>query len=134
MLDYHSNKLLQIRQHALTWKALILHTYAYLRDAEGKGFYHESMTGFLWDPFATMSENGVESRGGSGGGGSGNSSSVINDEKGKGKRKGKVNKRNDDRKPWCSHCRNGKSLSRGSHQPRLPVLSSRQPTLQRLEL
>jgi hypothetical protein len=31
MLDYHSDKLLQIRQHALTPKALILNTYAYLR-------------------------------------------------------------------------------------------------------
>jgi hypothetical protein len=35
---------------------LILRTYAYLRDAESKAFYHESMTEGLWDRVALLTE------------------------------------------------------------------------------
>jgi hypothetical protein len=41
MLKFHSKRLLQIRQNALTRKALILQTYMYLQDVT---FYHESIT------------------------------------------------------------------------------------------
>jgi hypothetical protein len=36
-------RLLQVRQHTLSKKMLILETYFYLQDAEAKSFYHESM-------------------------------------------------------------------------------------------
>jgi hypothetical protein len=54
MLDFHSFRLLQIRRHALSRKMLILRTYAYLRDADAKAFYHESMTASLWDKIADL--------------------------------------------------------------------------------
>jgi hypothetical protein len=56
MLDYHSFKLLQARRHALSRKMLVLRTYAYLRDAESKSFYNESMTEGLWDRLAVLTE------------------------------------------------------------------------------
>jgi hypothetical protein len=91
MLDFHSNRLLQIRQNALTRKALILQTYTYLRDANPKSFYHESMMESLWDRLARLTVNpgggeggGVQGTGtpGAGGGGGGGGA-----------------------KPRCSHCR-----------------------------
>jgi hypothetical protein len=54
MLQFHSNRLLQIRSHALTQKSLVLQTYCYLRDAAAKSFYHESMTEALWNRFAEL--------------------------------------------------------------------------------
>jgi hypothetical protein len=54
MLDYHSIRLLQVRRHALSRKMLILETYVYLRDAEAKSFYHESMTENLWEMMAEL--------------------------------------------------------------------------------
>jgi hypothetical protein len=54
MLDYHSIRLLQVRQHALSRKMLILETYVYLRDASAKSFYHESMTEQLWELMADL--------------------------------------------------------------------------------
>jgi hypothetical protein len=57
MLQFHSDRLLQIRQNALSRKALILQTYTYLRDASAKSFYHESMTESLWDRLADLSIN-----------------------------------------------------------------------------
>jgi hypothetical protein len=55
MLAFHLDRLLQIRSHALTQKALILQTYCYLRDADPKGFYHELMTESLWSRLAELS-------------------------------------------------------------------------------
>jgi hypothetical protein len=55
MLDFHSDKLLQIWQNLLTQKALILQTHTYLRDVSLKGFYHESMTESLWDRLSLLS-------------------------------------------------------------------------------
>jgi hypothetical protein len=57
MLDFHSERLLQVQQNALTRKALILQTYTYLRDANAKSFYHESMTESLWDRLAALTVN-----------------------------------------------------------------------------
>jgi hypothetical protein len=82
MLSFHSDKLLQVRSHALTRKALILQTYVYLRDASAKGFYHESMTESLWTRLAELSSNLTETKPPAGGDG---------------------NKRG-----RCSHCRNPK--------------------------
>jgi hypothetical protein len=97
MLDFHSEKLLQIRQNALTRKALVLQTYTYLRDANAKSFYHESMTESLWDRLATLvnpgagEDSGSRAGGGTGTGGSvgGGSSGVVAVAK----------------PPRCSHCR-----------------------------
>jgi hypothetical protein len=55
MLDFHSFKLLQVRRHALSRKMLILRTYVYLRDADAKAYYHESMTATLWNKIADLS-------------------------------------------------------------------------------
>jgi hypothetical protein len=78
MLRFHLDKLLTICQNSLTRKALVLQTYAYLRDARVKSFYHESMTESLWDRLATLSRRGPDdsdysggATGGSGGGPSG---------------------------------------------------------------
>jgi hypothetical protein len=48
MLDFHLSKLLQIRRRTLSRKMLVLKTYAHLRDADAKSFYHESMTETIW--------------------------------------------------------------------------------------
>jgi hypothetical protein len=42
---FHSEKLMEIRQFAASRKQLILQIYTYLRDAQAKDFYHESMAG-----------------------------------------------------------------------------------------
>jgi hypothetical protein len=83
MLTFHSDKLLQVREHALTRQALILQTYIYLRDAKAKSFYHESMTESLWDRLADLSTK-AEEEPHAGPGGAKTS------------------------KPRCSHCRNPK--------------------------
>ena len=95
MLNFHSERLLQIRQNSLTRKALVLQTYCYLRDANSKGFYHESMTESLWDRLASMtkSQGGGNGKGGGGGDGGGG---------GKGAGNG------GDRVTRCSHCRSAK--------------------------
>jgi hypothetical protein len=49
MLSFHSDKLMEIRQHTVSRKQLILQTYTYLRDAQAKDFYHESMAGAIWE-------------------------------------------------------------------------------------
>jgi hypothetical protein len=103
MLEYHSNKLLQICQHALTRKALVLQTYVYLHDADTKGFYHESMTESLWDRFAAMSSESHDNNGNGGGGGVGGGGNGRG--KVAGKEKEKIDKA-DDKRPKCSHCRN----------------------------
>ena len=54
MIEYHSKKLLNIRSLALSKKYLLLQSYAYLRDAHVKQFYHESMTRALWTHIGTM--------------------------------------------------------------------------------
>jgi hypothetical protein len=91
MLDFHSDRLLQIRQNALTRKALVLQTYTYLRDANAKSFYHESMTESLWDRLATLT---VNPGGGEGGGGQGTGTPGAGGGGGGG-----------GAKPRCSHCR-----------------------------
>ena len=48
MLEHHADKIWNIREMAITRKQLILQTYVYLRDAQAKGFYHESMSEALW--------------------------------------------------------------------------------------
>ena len=83
MMEFHSDKLLQIRQNALTRKALVLQTYTYLRDAYSKSFYHESMTESLWDRLSMLSRDN-DTGGGKGGGGG------------------------DVKTPRCSHCRTPK--------------------------
>jgi hypothetical protein len=96
MLDFHSERLLQVRQNALTRKALILQTYTYLRDANAKSFYHESMTESLWDRLATLTVN----PGGGGGSsvGQGTETPAI-----VGGGAAAVTA-----KPRCSHCRSAK--------------------------
>jgi hypothetical protein len=49
MLSFHSEKLMEIRQFAVSRKQLILQVCAYLRDAQAKDFYHESMAGAIWE-------------------------------------------------------------------------------------
>ena len=95
MLDFHSGRLLTIRQNSLTRKALILQTYTYLRrDANSKGFYHESMTESLWDRLSDLSSV-------TGGGNGGNNGGGIGDYNGGGGAGGDAGKT-----PKCSHCRN----------------------------
>jgi hypothetical protein len=60
MLTFHSDKLLQVREHALTRQAPILQTYIYLQDAKAKSFYHESMTESLQDRLADLSTKAEE--------------------------------------------------------------------------
>jgi hypothetical protein len=101
MLDFHSDKHLQIRQNSLTQKALILQTYTYLRDASSKGFYHESMTESLWDRLSLLSSvkgNEKVGRGAGGSGGSGGRGSVGTTNSGG----------NGGGTPRCSHCRSPK--------------------------
>jgi hypothetical protein len=98
MLDFHSERLLQIRQNSLTRKALVLQTYCYLRDASSKGFYHESMTESLWDRLASMAKSQREGTGK----GSSNSGGING---GGGGKNGGVG---DNRVARCSHCRSAK--------------------------
>jgi hypothetical protein len=89
MLDYHSIRLLQVRRHAISRRGLVLETYVYLRDAEAKAFYHESMAEVLWDKVAelTMMQASVSDnyQGGS---------------------DGELKKTPSPSSPRCSHCRN----------------------------
>ena len=43
MVTFYSEKLIKIRQFAVSCKQLILQVYTYLRDSHAKSFYHESM-------------------------------------------------------------------------------------------
>ena len=54
MLKFHSEKLLEIRQFSVSRKQLILQIYTYLRDAQAKEFYHESMSGAIWERIASL--------------------------------------------------------------------------------
>jgi hypothetical protein len=54
MLSFHSEKLIEIRQFAVSRKQLILQVYAYLRDAQAKDFYHESMAGAIWERIGSL--------------------------------------------------------------------------------
>jgi hypothetical protein len=54
MLKFHSEKLMEIRQFAVSRKQLILQIYTYLRDAQAKDFYHESMAGAIWERIANV--------------------------------------------------------------------------------
>jgi hypothetical protein len=48
MLDFHSEELWGIREHALSRKFLFLENYVYFREAEAKDFFHEKLTTALW--------------------------------------------------------------------------------------
>jgi hypothetical protein len=55
MLSFHSEKLMEIRQEfAVSKKQLILQIYTYLRDAQAKDFYHESMAGAIWERIGSL--------------------------------------------------------------------------------
>jgi hypothetical protein len=54
MLLFHSEKLMEIRQFAVSRKQLILQIYTYLRDAQAKDFYHESMAGAIWERIGSL--------------------------------------------------------------------------------
>jgi hypothetical protein len=54
MLSFHSEKLIEIRQFAVSRKQLILQVYTYLRDAQAKDFYHESMAGAIWERIGSL--------------------------------------------------------------------------------
>ena len=54
MLAFHSEKLMEIRQFAVSRKQLILQIYTYLRDAQAKDFYHESMAGAIWERLSSI--------------------------------------------------------------------------------
>jgi hypothetical protein len=97
MLDFHSGRLLTIRQNSLTRKALILQTYTYLRDANSKGFYHESMTESLWDRLSDLSSVTGGRNGGNNGGGNGDTNGGGGGISGGG---------DASKNPKCSHCRN----------------------------
>jgi hypothetical protein len=55
MLHFHSEKLMEIRQFSVSRKQLILQVYTYLRDAQAKDFYHESMAGAIWERIGKLS-------------------------------------------------------------------------------
>ena len=54
MLTVHSDKLVEIRQFAVSRKQLILQVYTYLRDSHAKSFYHESMSNALWERIGSL--------------------------------------------------------------------------------
>ena len=60
MLSFHSEKLMEIRQFAVSRKQLILQIYTYLRDAQAKDFYHESMAGAIWERIARIPAGQVQ--------------------------------------------------------------------------
>jgi hypothetical protein len=71
MLLFHSEKLMEICLFAVSRKQLILQICTYLRNAQAKDFYHESMAGALWErigslqmvnPPATTPGSGSESK------------------------------------------------------------------------
>jgi hypothetical protein len=57
MLRFHSEKLMEIRQFSVSRKQLILQVYTYLRDAQAKDFYHESMAGAIWERIGNLSSS-----------------------------------------------------------------------------
>jgi hypothetical protein len=64
MLSFHSEKLMEIRQFAVSRKQLILQVYTYLRDAQAKDFYHESMAGAIWERIANIPTTPASTAGG----------------------------------------------------------------------
>jgi hypothetical protein len=55
MLQFHAEKLSEIRQFLVSRKMLILQVYTYLRDAQAKYFYHKSMAGAIWERIGDLS-------------------------------------------------------------------------------
>jgi hypothetical protein len=55
MLEFHSQKLMEIRQFAVSRKQPILQTFTYLRDSQAKDSYHESMAGAIWERIGNVS-------------------------------------------------------------------------------
>jgi hypothetical protein len=64
MLSFHSEKLMEIRQFSVSRKQLILQIYTYLRDAQAKDFYHESMAGAIWERIANVPSSTPNQTGG----------------------------------------------------------------------
>jgi hypothetical protein len=64
MLSFHSEKLSEIRQYAVSRKQLVLQVYIYLRDAHAKDFYHESMAGAMWERIARIPSTPAQAGGG----------------------------------------------------------------------
>jgi hypothetical protein len=64
MLSFHSEKLMEIRQFTVSRKQLILRIYTYLRDAQAKEFYHESMSGAIWQRIASIPATPSQADGG----------------------------------------------------------------------
>ena len=48
MIAHHTEKLMEVRAHAINRKHLLYTVYIYLRDAASKSFYHDSMNNALW--------------------------------------------------------------------------------------
>ena len=48
MIVHHTEKLMEVRAHAINRKHLLYTVYIYLRDAASKSFYHDSMNNALW--------------------------------------------------------------------------------------
>jgi hypothetical protein len=69
MLKFHADKLVEIRNFAVSRKQLILQVYTYLRDAKAQDFYHESMAGAIWERLGDLSMPTPNAGGGGGGGG-----------------------------------------------------------------
>jgi hypothetical protein len=55
MLKFHADKLVEIWNFAVSRKQLVLQVYMYRRDARAKDFYHESMTGVIWERIGDLS-------------------------------------------------------------------------------
>ena len=49
LVTFHLEKLIEIRQFAVSQKQLILQVYTYIRDSHAKSFYQESMSSTLWE-------------------------------------------------------------------------------------
>jgi hypothetical protein len=96
MLDFHSRRLLTIRQNSLTQKALIFQTYTYVPDANSNAFYHESMAESLWDRLSALLSVTAGGNGGNNGGGN-------DDNNGSG---GSGGGGGDNKTPQCSNCWN----------------------------
>jgi hypothetical protein len=69
MLSFHSDKLMEICQFAVSRKQLILQVYTYLGDEQAKEFYLELMAGATWEWIRDLSGPSPSGRHSDGGGG-----------------------------------------------------------------
>lgn len=101
MLEFHSRKLLTVRSNAISKRHLVLETYAYLRDAHAKSFYHDSLNKSMWTQMATLTtliRDNKDTKTSNGGGGGASSASA----KGK-ETKGRDTK--ETKKAGCTWCK-----------------------------